>query len=80
VTFTKPLHSFSAATASAVELCGATAGTCRFAQARASGATLLITGDGQPITRIRYAWSDFPLVNLYDADLLPAPVFELPVE
>ena len=80
VTFTKPLQTFSAATASAVELCGATAGTCRFAQARASGATLLITGDGQPITRIRYAWSDFPLVNLYDADLLPAPVFELPVE
>ena len=39
-----------------------------------------IAGDGQPVTRVRYAWADYPVVNLYDVDLLPVPVFELPVQ
>jgi sialate O-acetylesterase len=80
VTFTKPLQTLSGATANAVELCGPAPGTCRYAEARAIGPTLMIAGDGRPVTRVRYAWSDYPLVNLYDADLLPAPVFELPVQ
>jgi hypothetical protein len=29
---------------------------------------------------VRYAWADYPIVNLYDFDLLPAPVFELAVQ
>ena len=33
---------------------------------------------GKPVTRVRYAWADYPIVNLYDLDLLPAPVFEIP--
>jgi sialate O-acetylesterase len=45
-----------------------------------NGNTVTLAGDGQPVTRIRYAWADFPIVNLYDMDLLPAPVFELPVQ
>ena len=61
------------------ELCGATAGTCRYADARVNGDSVEIAGDGQPVTRVRYAWADYPLVNLYDQDLLPAPVFEVAV-
>lgn len=80
VSFTKPLQTLSGATANAFELCGPSAGSCRFAVARASGPDVLIAGDTQPVTRVRYAWADYPLVNLYDADLLPAPVFELPVQ
>jgi sialate O-acetylesterase len=44
------------------------------------GNTVIIAGDRQPVTRVRYAWSDYPIVNLYDEELLPAPVFELPVQ
>jgi sialate O-acetylesterase len=40
----------------------------------------VISSDGQPISRVRYAWADYPIVNLYDLDMLPAPVFELPVQ
>ena len=45
-----------------------------------NGDTVEIAGDGQPVTRVRYAWADYPIVNLYDLDLLPAPVFEIPVQ
>jgi sialate O-acetylesterase len=45
-----------------------------------NGNSVEIVGDGQPVTRVRYAWADYPIVNLYDQDLLPAPVFELPVQ
>lgn len=80
VTFTKPLRTLSGAFANAFELCGASAGSCRYAEARANGSKVTIASDEQPIARVRYAWSDYPLVNLYDADLLPVPVFELPVQ
>ncbi|MGZ2411104.1 sialate O-acetylesterase [Sphingomonas sp. F9_3S_D5_B_2] len=80
VHFTKPLQTLSGATANAVELCGPAGGTCRYAQARANGPTLVIASDGKPVSRVRYAWSGYPIVNLYDADLMPAPVFELPVQ
>jgi sialate O-acetylesterase len=77
VTFTKPLQVLSGANANAFELCGA---SCRYADARVQGSSVIITGDGQPVTRVRYAWADYPVVNLYDFDLLPVPVFELPVQ
>ena len=80
VTFTKPLQTLSGKQANAFELCGARAGTCRYADARARGSTVVIRGDGQPVTHVRYAWADYPIVNLYDLDLLPAPVFEIPVQ
>lgn len=80
VTFTKLLQTLSGANANALELCGPSPGTCRYADARVQGSSLVIPSDGQPISRIRYAWSDYPIVNLYDLDLLPAPVFELPVQ
>jgi hypothetical protein len=41
------------------------------------GDALVIAGDGQPATRVRYAWADAPVVNLFDARPLPVPGFEL---
>jgi len=80
VRFTKPLQVLSGARPTAFELCGPAAGSCRYADARVSGDTVEIASDGQPATRVRYAWADCPIVNLYDQDLLPAPVFEIPVQ
>lgn len=62
-----------------VELCGQTQASCRYASARTEGSTLVVTGDGRLMTRVRYAWADFPIVNLYGPERLPVPVFELPV-
>jgi len=80
VDFTKPLRMLSGASVNAIELCGAEPGSCRYAEARAYGNVINIIVDDRPITRVRYAWADYPVVNLYDTDLLPAPVFELPVQ
>jgi sialate O-acetylesterase len=80
VQFTKPLQTLSGARANAFELCGTTLASCRFADARVQGDKIVIQDDGEPVTRVRYAWADYPIVNLYDDDMLPAPVFELPVQ
>lgn len=80
VTFTKPLQVLSGRTPDGFELCGPLPGSCRYADARVSGTRVEIPLDGQPTTRVRYAWADYPIVNLYDLDLLPAPVFELTVQ
>jgi len=79
VSFSKPMQALSGAQVIGFELCEAPPDSCRYADARAQGNTVVIKGDGRPITRVRYAWSDYPILNLYDLDLLPAPVFELPV-
>jgi sialate O-acetylesterase len=80
VHFSKRLKTLSGASAIGFELCGATLESCRFADARARGDAVAVAVDGQPVTRVRYAWADYPIVNLYDEDLLPVPVFELPVQ
>jgi sialate O-acetylesterase len=80
VVLTKPLQTLSGANAIGFELCGPAVGSCRYANARVMGSSVLIATDGEPVTRIRYAWSDYPVVNLYDLDLLPVPVFEIPVQ
>jgi len=80
VSFDKPLQTLSGRSAIGFELCGAGPGSCRYADARVDGTTIVLAGDGQPVMRVRYAWADYPLVNLYDRDLLPVPVFELPVQ
>ena len=80
VTFSKPLQVLSGANANAFELCGAAVGACAYADARVDGTKVTITGKGQPAARVRYAWADYPVINLYDEDMLPAPVFELPVQ
>ena len=80
VTFTKPLLILSGKSAASFELCGPLSGSCRYADARLAGTRIEITLDGQPATRVRYAWADYPIVNLYDLDLLPVPVFELDIQ
>ena len=80
ITFTKPLRILSGANANAFELCGPSADSCRYADARVNGSSVVIASDGRAVSRVRYAWADYPIVNLYDLDLLPAPVFELPVQ
>ena len=80
VAFTKPLQTLSSGNAAAFELCGPSEASCRYGDARVHGKAVLIAADGQPVTRVRYAWADYPMVNLYDLELLPAPVFELSVQ
>jgi sialate O-acetylesterase len=63
-----------------VELCGETQETCRYASAAVFGDTLVIASDGQPATRVRYAWADAPVVNLFDDRPISIPGFELPIE
>ena len=80
VTFSKPLQILSGADANAFELCGAAVGSCRYADARVSGSTVTLAAGTGPVARVRYGWADYPIVNLYDLDMLPAPVFEIQVQ
>lgn len=61
------------------ELCGKTQESCRFAEARADGSSVLLKADGRAATRVRYAWADAPVVNLYDETPLPVSSFEVPI-
>ncbi|MDN4631704.1 sialate O-acetylesterase [Sphingomonas sp. PsM26] len=76
---TGALQTRSAAQATAFELCGAEAASCRYAAATVSGNRVMLAGDGKPATRVRYAWADFPVVNLVDDAGLPAGPFEMPL-
>lgn len=73
------LHTRSAAQAIGFELCGTAAGSCRFVGGRIEGGRVFLIGDGQPATRVRYAWAGSPVVNLYDEAPLPVGSFELPI-
>lgn len=79
VHFTKPLQVIGGAGPIGFELCGGLPRRCRYADARVNGSEVQVATDNQPITDIRYAWADYPIVNLYDLDMLPVPVFELPI-
>ncbi|UXC92820.1 MULTISPECIES: sialate O-acetylesterase [unclassified Sphingobium] len=73
------LHMRSASQAIGFELCGAAAGSCRFVPGRVEGTRIVLAGDGLPATRVRYAWAESPVVNLYDEAPLPVGSFELPI-
>jgi len=76
---TGALHARSAAHAIGFELCGPAVGTCRYAAGRVAGSTVTLPSDGQPVTRVRYAWADAPATNLADDAPLPVGTFEVPV-
>ncbi|RZF63361.1 9-O-acetylesterase [Sphingomonas populi] len=76
---TGALHTRSATQATGFELCGTAAGSCRYAAATVDGNRVMLAGDGQPVARVRYAWADFPVVNLVDDAALPAGPFEMAV-
>ena len=76
---TGALHTRSATRATAFELCGAEAGSCRYGDARVQGSDVSIAADGRTTTRVRYAWADYPVVNLVDDADLPVGPFEIDV-
>jgi sialate O-acetylesterase len=63
------------------EVCGASTGTCQFAEGVADGNSVRIenTGGATP-TRVRYCWADSPICTLYDEAGLPAGPFELAIQ
>lgn len=64
----------------ALELCGDTQESCRYALAAIEGDTLAIAADDIPATRLRYAWADSPVVNLYDSRAQTPPSFQIAIE
>jgi sialate O-acetylesterase len=76
---TGSLQTWSGTRALAFELCGESQDSCRFADAVASGSTVRLASDGKPVTRVRYAWADTPVTNLYDEAPLPPGPFEVRV-
>lgn len=72
---TGALHAWSAAGPIGFELCGG--GTCRFAEGRVAGDRVILRGDGKPVTKVRYAFADAPVVNTFDEAPLPVVPFEI---
>lgn len=77
---TGSLRSWSGPAVLGFELCGTTQDSCRYAPAKTDGIRVLIVDDGKPATRVRYAWAESPVVNLYDEAPLPPGPFELPID
>jgi sialate O-acetylesterase len=73
------LVTWSSPRATAFELCGQTQESCRFADAVAEGTSVRLADDGRPATRVRYAWADTPVTNLYDEAPLPVGPFEVAI-
>jgi sialate O-acetylesterase len=84
VTFVGPVKTYGGATALGFELCADTQQSCRYANAVADSGSEMglvhIAADGKPATRVRYAWADYPIINLYGADRLPVPPFEISID
>ncbi len=73
------LVALGGARALGVELCGETQDSCRFVTPQLTGNSMVIPADGKPATRVRHAWADAPIVNLYDGRGMPIPGFELEI-
>ena len=72
------LATYSSDRAIGFEVCAGSA--CRYAEARVAGDTVVLPGAATAgVTRVRYAWADAPMVNLYGGDDLPAAPFQLEV-
>ena len=76
---TGSLQTWSGNRALAFELCAETQQSCRFAEATADGNSVRLAADGARVTRVRYAWADTPVTNLYDEVPLPVGPFEITV-
>ena len=74
------LRTWSGTRALAFELCAQTQESCRYADAVVDGSLVRIASDGLPATRVRYAWGDAPVTNLYDEAPLPVGPFEVGIE
>ncbi len=72
------LATYSSDRAIGFEVCVGTA--CRYADARVAGNTVVLSGTGMvDVVRVRYAWADSPIVNLFSGDDQPAAPFQLDV-
>jgi sialate O-acetylesterase len=60
------------------ELCGDTPASCRWADARVAGRSVVLS-NAAGATRVRYAWGGSPLCPLVDGAGLPAGPFEMAV-
>lgn len=62
------------------ELCGVKTDSCRYAEASIrNGMQVILHAPVTDPVRVRYAWADSPLVNLYDESGLPAGPFQISV-
>ncbi len=73
------LHAQASRTAIGFEICGPSAGSCRYADGLVQGDRVTLASDGKPVVRVRYAWADSPVVNLADDAQLPVGPFEIPL-
>jgi sialate O-acetylesterase len=76
VTLDQPAVVYGAARPIGFELCDA---TCRFVDATVDGVTVRLVG-AAGATKVRYAWADSPIINLFGVSGLPATPFELPIQ
>lgn len=73
------LTTYSAATATAFEVCDA-GSVCHYVTATPQGDTVVLKDANTPqAVKVRYAWADAPVVNLYSRDDLPAVPFEMEI-
>lgn len=63
---------------SGFELCGDTQASCRWADARVKGRSVLLS-NAAGATRVRYAWGGSPVYTLADGSRLPAGPFEIAI-
>ncbi|USQ95119.1 sialate O-acetylesterase [Caulobacter sp. RL271] len=77
VSLDQPAVVYGAARPIGFEACDAAG--CRFVDASLEGASVRLVGAGGA-TKVRYAWADSPIINLYGATGLPATPFELGVQ
>ncbi|AJP70764.1 sialate O-acetylesterase [Sphingomonas hengshuiensis] len=74
-----PLKTIGGDHALGFEACSA-ASDCHWAEARVAGAAVVLTGANRAeVAKVRYAWADAPVVNLFGGSNLPPGTFELPV-
>lgn len=72
------LRTYSSNMAIGFEVCAV---SCTYVAATAKDDTVILEGANAPgARRVRYAWANSPVTNLYSADDLPATPFELEIE
>ncbi len=79
VTLDQPAVVYGSARPAGFELCDA-AESCRFVDASVEGSKVRLTVPvGYAAVKVRFAWADSPVLNLYGANRLPATPFEIPL-
>ena len=79
VTLDQPAVAYGSGRPAGFELCDS-AESCRFVDASLDGDKVRLTVPaGYAAVKVRFAWADSPVLNLYGHNRLPATPFELPV-